>query len=235
MPKSAFKWKRTENETQNAWTKFQKTGSPLERQLTCLSGPLRPAKKNNGCMKNKLERWIGRSSGRLVKIAPMLERQSHRSSGYQVCKKYWEPAFPARALGSPLEQPSKFWKTQNCVLELHFDFQPAIHACYGSNYTFTHANMLLIQDYDIRKLNFMIHLHACPKISQTHHQHAQIQTFKTYTPMICTRMPILTSHSFQIMQLVLIAIRFNKDMLACGITLPIFHNITNYMLDFVIP
>ena len=34
----------------------------------------------------------------------------------------------------------------------------------------------------------MNYLHACPKLSQTHHQHAQIQTFKTYTPMICTCM-----------------------------------------------
>lgn len=40
MPKSACKWKRTENRTQNAKTGFQKIGSPLERGLPRSSGPL---------------------------------------------------------------------------------------------------------------------------------------------------------------------------------------------------
>ena len=156
MPKSAYEWKRTENETQNARTKFQETGSPLERTLK--------ACKSTGCMKNALERGIECSSWRPVYKTP---RSSVR--------------YPARAdikiLGFP-----------DCVLELQIGFPATLLACNGSNYTFTHANMLLIQDYNIRKLNFMIYLHACPKISQTHHQHAQIQTFKTYTPMICTCM-----------------------------------------------
>ena len=104
MPKSACKWKRTENRTQNAKTGFQKIGSPLERTLK--------ACKSAGCIKNTLEREIGRSSGRPVKIAPTLERRIPRSSGNHVCRKCWELDFSARAALHPLERTSKIWVFQ---------------------------------------------------------------------------------------------------------------------------
>ena len=116
MPKSACKWKRMENKTQNAKTKFQKTGSPLKRPLK--------ACKSTGCMKNKLEREIGRSSGRPVYKAPRSSMKYPARADTKVCRKYWEQEIHARAAVSPLEQTSNFRVFPDCVLERNSTFQP---------------------------------------------------------------------------------------------------------------
>ena len=73
MPKSACKRKRTENGTQNAFSKFQKTRSPLERTLE--------ACKSTGYVKFTLDRELWRLSERPLYMAP-------RSSGNQNSGKF---------------------------------------------------------------------------------------------------------------------------------------------------
>ena len=110
MPKSVYKWKRTENETLNEHTKFQRTGSPVERQLPRSSWPLRPAKV--------LVAWKILSSvdlrARSVGLATKAPRWSVRYPAHadiQLCKKCWEHEFPARAALPPLERTSSQQKS----------------------------------------------------------------------------------------------------------------------------
>ena len=152
MPKSAYKWKRTENESQNAWTKFQETGSPLERKILRSSGPLRPARY-------WLHKRCARAEGPSTKIharawnvplerasnsAKMLGARFSRSSGH----------YPARADLKNLGFPDR-------VLELQISFPSTFLACNGSNYTFTHANMLLMQITTLgSSITWIIYMHV---------------------------------------------------------------------------
>ena len=121
MPKSAWKWNRTENRTQNAKTGFQKIGSPLERRLPCSSGPLGlqkywlpsiPAR----AWTRPLERTACLHSSPLERQIPPLER---------------EPCLQkdAGSSFSPLERKQKFWKFQIVFLSFNLISQlPFLHA-----------------------------------------------------------------------------------------------------------
>ena len=112
----------------------------------------------------------------------------------------------------------KFMGFPESVLELKFDNPTSFLAYYGSNLTYACTNMVPTPNYNTMEFNFTNWSHAYPKLTQTH-------AFKVPISNSKHACPFRLSFSFQMMSLVLIPMKFNKNMLACGITLPIFHNL----------
>ena len=197
MPKSTWEWKRTENETQNVFLKFQKIGSPLECGLPRLSGPLRrtlEACKSTGYVKFTLDRELWRSSGRPHYMAPRssvnfpvradtmstentgntnftLERRFPRSSRNQNSGK-------SRTCSWASIRHSKvpnawFW------LKLHI-------------YIFSHG---ISSNFNTMTLNFTNQTHACPKLTQTHHQHTKFKHARLKLPWFALACEIYTMSS----------------------------------------